>query len=255
MEPSRAIILVGEDPASHLYVRKKEEACLRVGIIFHKYLFEADVAEQSILDCINFLNQDETVDAILVQLPLPTKFDEDKIIKAIKPTKDVDGFHPANAALLMNDKPRLISGLILGVLKLLETTGEDIKGKKALIIAHSPVFTKPLKHLLEQRGATATIISNSDQKLNELSQAADILISAIGKPGYIKGSMVKQDAIIIDIGISKTKEGKTVGDVNFEEVEKIAGHITPVPGGVGPVTVAMLLHNTLELAKATHDKS
>ncbi|MFH0873237.1 MAG: bifunctional 5,10-methylenetetrahydrofolate dehydrogenase/5,10-methenyltetrahydrofolate cyclohydrolase [Candidatus Komeilibacteria bacterium] len=249
LRPNLAVILVGDDPASQLYVKMKETACKLVGIELHKYLLPADVAEKELLASIDFLNQDETVDAILIQLPLPPQFDQDAIISRLDPAKDVDGFHQANIKLLLEGKPRLIPGLVLSVLKLLEATGEDLTDKKALIIGKSPVFTLPMKAMLEKITAETSIIEPEANNLAQLCSQADILITAAGQRNLITEPMVKSGAIVIDIGINKTPEGKTCGDVDFAPVLEKVSHITPVPGGVGPMTVATLLFNTLLLTQ------
>ncbi len=252
LEPGLAVILVGTNAASQLYVKMKEKACHEVGIEFHKYLMPANVSEKELLESIDFLNQDGKTDAILIQLPLPKKFDEQKIISRIDPAKDVDGFHPQNIKLLLNNQPRLIPGLPLGVLKLLEETHEDLQHKTTVIIAKSPVFTEPMKFLLQQiTDAEVTVVAPSDKQLAEKTKQADILITAVGKPGFITKDFIKPNSIIIDIGIAKDETGHTCGDAQFDEVEDIVAHITPVPGGVGPVTVAMLLYNTVVLSKQT----
>jgi len=252
LEPELAVILIGDNPASHLYVRMKEAACHAVGIIFHKYFFPADAGLQEINDCIDWLNNDVSIDAILIQLPLPDGLDENKIISRLDPAKDVDGFHPENIKLLLAGKPRLIPGLPLGVLKLLDTTEEKLTDKTTLIIANSTIFAQPMAALLKSKTKNVQIIKPDNAGLTEQCLQADILITAVGRLNFIDQTKIKPGAIIIDVGINKTAAGKTVGDVNFEQAQEIAAWITPVPGGVGPVTVAMLLFNTVCLSKAKH---
>jgi methylenetetrahydrofolate dehydrogenase (NADP+)/methenyltetrahydrofolate cyclohydrolase len=249
LEPNLAVVLVGNDPASHLYVKMKEAACKQVGIVFHKYLLPDNATMDQVNHTIQWLNDDEEVDAILLQLPLPEHLSEDTAIAAIKPEKDVDGFTKENIQLLLADKPRLIPGLVLGVMKLLEATGESLSGKKAVIIAKSPVFTEPLSHVLKSKVAGVRIIAPDDTTLQSVTSTADIIITAAGKAQFVTAAMVKPQAIIIDIGINKDEYDATVGDVNFDDVLPVVSHITPVPGGVGPMTVAMLLYNTVVLAQ------
>lgn len=256
LEPHLAIILVGTDPASQLYVKLKSEAAKKVGIKLHLYRIDEDASEQSILDTITFLNEDPEIDAILIQLPLPAQFDQQKIIDSLDYRKDVDGFHKKNIASLLSGKPQhILPGLALGIWKLIESTGaERYTGKTALVISKSDEFAQPLMELLKQHGLHAERAHPSDKKLLELSGKADILITAIGKPKSVTAEMVKDTAVIIDVGINKVN-GKTVGDVDFENVAPKTSFITPVPGGVGPMTVAMLLYNTVRLAEGRHKKN
>lgn len=246
--PGLAVFLIGSDPASRLYVKLKEKACKKVGIDFHKYFCEDDACEADILEAIEFLNSDDEINAILVQLPLPEDFDENKIIQRLHTNKDVDGFHPETLQKYLEDKDDFIPGLSEGILRLIESTGEALPQKKALIIANSVVFSRPLEKLLKEKGVKSETASPDDRELAQKSASADILIVAVGRPNFITADMVKEGAIVIDVGTTMVK-GKTIGDVNFEEVKNKAGHITPVPGGVGPVTVAMLLENVVKLAK------
>lgn len=247
--PDLAIILVGQDPASKLYVAKKKIASRDVGINFHEYLLASSVNEAEIFQTIDFLNRDPDIDAILVQLPLPEKFDTDKIIKAIDPKKDVDGFHPQNIKNFLQDKAYITPGLPLGILRLIEETREDIKDKEAVIVSKSQVFCEPMKKILSDRQAKVTIINPHDKNLKTITSQADILIVACGQPFMIKENMVKKDAIVIDVGTNKIDKNYIVGDVDYSTVFAKAKFITPVPGGVGPMTVAMLLYNTVKLAK------
>jgi len=221
--PGLAIILIGNNPASELYLRLKKEACEKAGITFHSYLLEQDSSEEKIIEVIKFLNNDPDITGILVQLPLPKKFDTDKIIQAIDPAKDVDGFHPNS---------KFISPNVLGIIELIKSTGEDLTNKKITILSNSIKFIKPFKKLLPNNK-----ISSKDLKAN-------ILIVALGNPHYIKPEMIKKDAILIDVGINKIKN-KVIGDID-PACDKIAAWRSPVPGGVGPMTIAMLLKNLID---------
>lgn len=253
IEPGLAVILVGNDPASRLYVKLKEQACKRVGIFFHKYLIDESAPESEVLETIKFLNADPGVDAILIQVPLPKKFDQAKIIEALDYRKDVDGFHRRNMESLLSGKPQhILPGLALGIWNLIASCGEEhYKNKQAVIISKSDEFSKPLAKLLDQRGIASAIIKPDDQKLSAQASRADILITAVGRPDFITAEMVKDGAVVIDVGINK-KNSQTVGDVDFADVAPKTSFITPVPGGVGPMTVAMLLYNTWLLAKGHH---
>lgn len=250
LSPQLAVILVGNDPASNLYVKLKERACLRAGIGFHKYYIDESDSEERVLETIRFLNTDADIDAILIQLPLPSKFNQQKIIEALDWRKDVDGFHPNNIASFLAGKPqKIMPGLSLAIWRLIESCGsEHFAGKKGIIIGKSEAFTKPTQKLLGDNGIVADIVAPTDPALQTKTLNADILITAIGAPGSITAAMVKNDAIIVDVGISK-QDGKTVGDVDFDHVAPKCSFITPVPGGVGPITVAMLLYNTVALAR------
>lgn len=245
VRPGLAVILVGSDPASHCYVGLKEKACAEVGINSEKYLYFASEPEKKIIAKIKELNQRDDIYGILVQLPLPNQ-DEDKVIAAIDPRKDIDGFHPENLSLLDEDRPHLISPVALGVMKLIESTGRPIAGLQAVFVG-SELFAKPTIHLLEEQDVEAKIIAPDDPELTNNSKTADILITAVGRPNLITGSMIKPGAIVIDIGTTKI-DGRIVGDVEFESAGHEAGWITPVPGGVGPMTVAYLMVNVLKAA-------
>ncbi len=249
LHPNLAVILVGNDPASELYIKMKEAACKMVGIEFHKYLLPETADQAEVLQTIDFLNRDETINAILLQLPLPKQLDENEIISRIDPAKDVDGFHPANIEKLLSGHPRLIPGLALGVLKLLEKTGEPLQDKSAVVIGWNPVFTRPMGYLLSKVAREVITVKPDDDRIVEVCRQADIIITAAGVLNFITSPMIKDGAIIIDIGINKTPDNKTAGDVDLSAAQEHASYITPVPGGVGPVTVAMLLFNTLVLVK------
>ena len=249
--PSLAVVLVGDDPASHLYVRLKERACREAGIDFEKFLFRADAPEETVLRTIAQLNARVDIDAILVQLPLPATLRTDRVIEAIDPAKDVDGFHPQNVAALLAGTPRIVPGLAAGIMTLIRSTGVSLETKSALIVANSVAFFQPVEAVLRQAGCVSSFAKPDDSELATKSRAADILIVAIGRAGFIKGSMLRQGAIVIDVGTNRT-ENRIVGDVDAASTEGVAGYLTPVPGGVGPVTVAMLLSNIVALCKQRH---
>lgn len=248
LTPGLAVVLVGDDPASHLYVRLKERACGRAGIAFEKLLFRADADEATVIRAVAMLGARADIDAILVQLPLPPHLDEDRVIAAVDPTKDVDGFHPENVKLLKEGRPRIVPGLAGGIVELIRSTGEPTGGKSALVVANSEAFYGPLESVLSQAGFRPSFAAPGAPGLAEKTRAADILIVAAGRPGFIAGSMLKPGATVIDVGTSRVG-GKIVGDVDAASAQGVAGFLTPVPGGVGPVTVAMLLWNAVELAK------
>ena len=249
LEPNLAVILIGEDSASKIYVNLKRKACNQVGIESHEYLLEKDTSINKVLETINFLNNDEGINAILVQLPLPKHLNADEVIRAIDPAKDVDGFHPENIQNLLQQKTDFMPGLPLGIIKLIQSTKEDLTGKQALIIAKNKILYQPLAKLLNDLNVQTTILPPSHPALKSQCQQADILITAVGKPFFITADMVKEKAIIIDVGTNKIDNNHIVGDVDYSAVFSKASHITPVPGGVGPVTVAMLLYNTVKLAE------
>ena len=252
--PNLAIILVGERKDSCLYVDLKEKEAKRVGIDTHIYKCPAATDEAAVLKMITCLNKDDLIDAILIQLPLPEGFNTNKIISAIDPVKDVDRFHPRNLEILRKtcSHEHVMPPIFKAILIMLESAGCDLTDKLTCIVANSEIFGSSLKRVLECRGALCTVCQADDLKLRDNTSQADILITAIGKKHFITADMVREDAIVIDIGI--TKEGKKVyGDVDFTEVKEKAKYITPVPGGVGPLTIAMLFKNTLELYKQRHN--
>ncbi len=246
--PGLAVVLVGDDPASHLYVRLKEKACRVAGIDFEKLLFRADASEESVLRAVAKLNARTDIDAILVQLPLPVPLSAERVIAAIDPTKDVDGFHPENVAALRTDNPRIVPGLAAGIMELIRSTGVTLEKKSALVIANSAAFYEPLEAVLRPALHDAGFAQPDDANLVEKSRAADILIVAIGRAGFITGAMLKPGTIVIDVGTNRVGD-RIVGDVDAVSAEGVAGHLTPVPGGVGPVTVALLLRNAVELCR------
>jgi len=248
--PNLAIILVGERDDSSLYVGLKEKEAKKVGIDTHLYKCPENITEQEVLEIINHLNKDELIDAILVQLPLPENLDTNKIIKAIDPDKDVDGFHPDNLDKLLKscDHKNIVPPVFEVVLEMLKSINYELPDKQVCIAANSDIFGKSLAKVLECRGAKAVVARGDDKDLKNKTSKADILITAAGNPGFIKKDMAKKDAVVIDIGITKKGE-KVCGDVDFKDVAEKASFITPVPGGVGPMTIAMAFKNTLELYK------
>ncbi|OOF37176.1 bifunctional methylenetetrahydrofolate dehydrogenase/methenyltetrahydrofolate cyclohydrolase FolD [Rodentibacter heidelbergensis] len=242
--PGLAVILVGSDPASQVYVESKRRSCEEVGIRSQSYDLPEDTTEQALLSLIDTLNADNTVDGILVQLPLPKQIHSEAIIERIDPKKDVDGFHPYNVGRLCQRIPTLRACTPYGVMKLLETTGIDLHGKHAVIVGASNIVGRPMSLELLLAGATVTVTHRFTKDLEAHIRQADILVVAVGKPNLIPGEWVKEGAVVIDVGINRI-EGKLVGDVGFEAAAQKASYITPVPGGVGPMTVAMLMHNTL----------
>lgn len=244
-----AAILVGEDPASHLYVSLKQKACLEVGIDFHSYKFPTNETVKNIKTTIDFLNQDPETQGMIIQLPLPAHLNEDELIARMDPHKDADGFHPENLKLLKNGNPRIIPGLTAGIWRFLESTNLPLAGKTAAIVSNSPIFAEPVEIVLKNHGIISQILNPSDADTKTKLKNADIIIIAIGQANWLKGADIKKDAILIDVGINKQKGGTVVGDIDTESVKNKAAFLTPVPGGIGPVTVAMLLKNTVELAK------
>lgn len=252
--PGLAVVLVGEDPASQIYVKSKERACRAVGFYSEKIVLEKNIAQDKLLTVIKKLNKNPKIHGILVQLPLPKHLDEKIVIDNIDPKKDVDVFHPYNVGELCLKKtlPKLDDLLApctpKGVMRMLEEYKIDLEGKKAVVLGRSNLIGKPIALMLLAKNATVEICHSRTKNLAKTSAQADILIAAIGKANFVKKTMVKKGAVVIDVGINRSKQG-LVGDVDFKEVEKIASYITPVPGGVGPMTIACLLENTLLLAK------
>lgn len=247
--PGLAVIHVGEDVASATYVRNKGKACEEVGIISIQIHRPASVSREEIFDILHRLNKDDTIDGILVQLPLPPHIDERSVLETIDPAKDVDGFHPANLGGLLTGHPLFVASTPLGIMEVLDRFQVAIEGKNAVVVGWSGIVGKPIAFLLLERRATVTVCQKWTQNLEEHTRRADILVVAAGKPGLVNGDMVKEAAVVIDVGINRV-EGKLVGDIDFASVYPKASLITPVPGGVGPLTVAMLLKNTLVAYKA-----
>lgn len=257
--PGLAVLMVGDNPASAAYVRNKERACQKVGIASFGQHFSTTVTQAELSQAIQDLNQNETVDGILLQLPLPDHLDAIALLHQINPDKDADGLHPLNLGRLLRGEGGLRSCTPAGVMRLLQEYQIDLKGKQVVVIGRSILVGKPLAIMLLEADATVTIAHSRSQDLGRLARSADILIAAVGRPGLITAEMVKPEAVVIDVGINRITdyEGKTslVGDVNFDSVKPVAQLLTPVPGGVGPLTVAMLLHNTLWSYRQRHKGS
>jgi methylenetetrahydrofolate dehydrogenase (NADP+)/methenyltetrahydrofolate cyclohydrolase len=246
LKPKLSLILAGNDPASQIYVKRKHEACEEVGIISDQHFFPEKVKEKEITDLIQVLNKNPEVSGILVQLPLPEQINVKKVINLISPEKDVDGFHPINVGKASIGQEGFLPATPLGILRLLEEEKITLQGKNIVIVGASNIVGKPLGLMLLNKNATITYCNKFTKDLKEFTKKADILISAVGKPKLITKEMVKKGAIVIDVGTTRLESGKLAGDVDFEEVKKIASFITPVPGGVGPLTVACLMENTLK---------
>ncbi|MCL6583202.1 MAG: bifunctional methylenetetrahydrofolate dehydrogenase/methenyltetrahydrofolate cyclohydrolase FolD [bacterium] len=247
--PGLAVILVGDNPASKVYVRMKEKACESLGIYSEKYALSAQTPQDEVLELIKRLNQDEKIHGILVQLPLPDHFNEELIIESIIPTKDVDGFHPINVGNLMLGKALFQPCTPAGVMELLHSSQIDPKGKNAVVVGRSNIVGKPVAVMLLQEHATVTICHSRTRSLADETRRADILIAAIGKPKMITADMVKEGAVVIDVGVNRLPDGSLVGDVDFEGMKDKVAAITPVPGGVGPMTITMLMANTVKSAE------
>ncbi len=247
--PGLAVILVGDDPASAVYVRNKDNACMEVGFYSEKIDKPADITQEELLSEIKRLNTDDRIDGILVQLPLPNHLDTNLVIETISPEKDVDGFHSENIGKLMQNKPYLRPCTPKGVMTMLATTGVDVVGKDCVVVGASNIVGRPMAMELLNAGATVTICHSRTQDLPGKLKLADIVVVAVGIPQMVKGEWIKDGAIVIDVGINRLDSGKLVGDVDFESTKDIASWITPVPGGVGPMTIATLLENTLSSNK------
>jgi methylenetetrahydrofolate dehydrogenase (NADP+)/methenyltetrahydrofolate cyclohydrolase len=251
--PGLAVIRVGNDPASDVYVRNKDKACAALGIYSEVIALPEETTKDELIARIDALNADEKIDGILVQLPLPAqiaKF-EAEILNRINPSKDVDGFHPVNVGKMVTGEPALLPCTPAGCIRMLEMAGIEIAGKRAVVIGRSNIVGKPMFHLLMAKNATVTVCHSRTENLAEITRQADILVAAIGKPNFVKKDMVKTGATVIDVGINRIAPKKLVGDVDFETVSEVAGAITPVPGGVGLLTVAMLMQNVVQAAE-TH---
>jgi methylenetetrahydrofolate dehydrogenase (NADP+)/methenyltetrahydrofolate cyclohydrolase len=243
------VILVGEDAASQVYVRNKVNACVQAGFHSEKLTYAPDVEARVVLAKIAELNADPRIHGILVQLPLPKHFDVDAVLKAISPEKDVDGFHAENVGALMQGHPRFIPCTPYGIMQFLADAGIDLKGKEAVVLGRSNIVGKPMAMLLMQASATVTVCHSQTRDLAFHTRRADVLVAALGKARFVTADMVKPGAVVIDVGINRLPDGKLCGDVDFGPVSEIASAITPVPGGVGPMTITMLLANTLEAAE------
>ena len=247
--PGLAVILVGNNSASQVYVRNKKTACEYVGIKSFSYELPEETSEEALLGLIDTLNQDDKVHGILVQLPLPHHIDENKVILAIDPKKDVDGFHPQNVGALCTGLPGFVSCTPAGVIELLKRSQVEISGKNCVVVGRSNIVGKPVSLLLLQEHGTVTICHSKTKNLTKILKQADIVVAAVGKAKMIQGSQLKEGAVVIDVGINRDENGKLCGDVDFASCEQVASMITPVPGGVGPMTIAMLMHNCVLAAK------
>jgi len=244
--PGLAVVLVGEDPASQVYVRNKVSACEKAGFKSVMHRMPENTSQDALVGLVEQLNADPTIHGILVQLPLPRHLDSHLVIESISAEKDVDGFHISNAGLLMTGKPLFRPCTPYGVMKMLELTGIDLRGAEAVVIGASNIVGKPQAMLLLQQGATVTLCNSKTKDLKSHCLRADILVVAVGRPNMITGDMIKPGAVVIDVGINRLPDGKLCGDVDFDSASEVAGWITPVPGGVGPMTITMLLQNTIE---------
>ncbi len=248
VQPGLAVILVGEDPASKIYVRNKQKACEELGFHAFEYNLSENYTQAQLLDLIGVLNKDSKVHGILVQLPLPDHIDEQAIIRAISPEKDVDAFHPTNVGKIMIGNYDFLPCTPAGVMALIDSTGVDVDGKQCVVVGRSNIVGKPMAMLLLHRNGTVTMCHSHTKNLAEICASADILVSAVGRANFITADMVKEGALVIDVGMNHDENGKLCGDVKFDEVEPKTSYITPVPGGVGPMTITMLMQNTLNAA-------
>lgn len=251
--PGLAVIIVGDNPASRIYVNNKKKACEYVGFDSYEYALPEETTETELLELIKKLNNDEKIDGILCQLPLPKHIDENVIINNIAPNKDVDAFHPVNVGKIMIGDYSFLPCTPAGVMELIASTGVDIKGKECVVVGRSNIVGKPMSMLLLHKSGTVTICHSKTKNLKAECKRADILVAAVGVPNLITGDMVKEGAVVIDVGMNRLENGKLCGDVEFESASKAAGYITPVPGGVGPMTIAMLMQNTLTAAKVNRN--
>lgn len=247
--PGLAVILVGDDPASRVYVNNKKKACAQLGMLSEEYALAADTTMEELLRLIDTLNRRDDIHGILCQLPLPKHLDEKAVINAISPEKDVDAFHPVNVGGIMIGDYKFLPCTPAGVMEMLRRSNIDVAGKHCVVIGRSNIVGKPMAMLLLHANATVTVCHSRTQNLKEICRTADVLVASVGKAGFVTADMVKEGAVVIDVGINRNAEGKLCGDVDFASVEPIASAITPVPGGVGPMTITMLMQNTLAAAK------
>lgn len=252
--PKLAVIMVGDDKASKVYVKSKSNACEEIGIEYEEFLLDENTTMEQLLNLIYKLNEDEKVHGILLQSPVPKHLDINMAFKEIKTEKDVDGFNPINVGKLSLNQDCFVSCTPYGIIKMLEAYNIPIEGENAVIIGRSNIVGKPLMQCLLNKNATVTICHSKTKNIEETTKRADIVIAALGKPNFVNANMVKEGAVVIDVGINRMEDGKIIGDVNFEDVSKKASYITPVPGGVGPMTVAMLMHNVVKAAKDLNKK-
>ena len=253
-KPGLAVVIVGDDPASKVYVANKEKACAELDFYSEEHALPADTTEEDLLALIDRLNNDSKIHGILVQLPLPDHLDDKIIINHILPEKDVDAFHPINVGKIMIGDFDFVPCTPAGIMELIKESGVSAEGKECVVIGRSNIVGKPMSMLLLHQNGTVTMCHSRTQNLPEVTCRADILVAAVGIPKFVKADMVKPGAVVIDVGMDRDENGKLCGDVDFAEVEPIAGAITPVPGGVGPMTIAMLMRNTLTAAKRAHEK-
>lgn len=247
--PGLAVVLVGDDPASQVYVRNKEKGCEELGIYSEKYELPAATTQRELMDLVETLNKKPDIDGILVQLPLPDHLDANAVIEAISPDKDVDAFHASNVGRIMLGDYRFLPCTPAGIMELIHSTGIQVEGKDCVVVGRSNIVGKPMAMLLLHENGTVTVCHSRTKNLAEVTRRADILVAAVGKPNFITAEMVKEGAVVIDVGMNRDGNGKLCGDVDFEAVGEVAGAITPVPGGVGPMTITMLLKNTITAAK------
>lgn len=246
INPKLAVIMVGDDKASKIYVKNKSKACNEIGIQYEEYLLDKNINQNELIELIEKLNNDKTVHGILLQSPVPDGLDINEAFRKISPEKDVDGFNPTNVGKLALNQDTFVSCTPYGIMRMFEAYNIDLEGKKVVIIGRSNIVGKPLMQCCLNKNATVTICHSKTKNVKEHVKDADVVISAIGKPEYVTADMVKDGAIVIDVGINRTEDGKIVGDVDFENVSKKASYITPVPGGVGPMTIAMLMNNVIK---------
>ena len=249
IQPSLAVVIVGSDPASRVYVNNKKKACELMGFKSIEYALPEETTQEELIALVKKMNVDPAINGILVQLPVPKHINDMAIIKAINPKKDVDAFHPENVGRVMIGEYKFIPCTPAGVIEMLDSAGVEIEGKNCVVIGRSNIVGKPMGMLLLHRNGTVTICHSRTKNLAEITRQADILVATVGKPNFVTGDMVKEGAVVVDVGINRLPDGSLCGDVNFAEVEPKASYITPVPGGVGPMTIAMLMRNTLTAAK------
>lgn len=251
--PKLAVIMVGDDPASKIYVKNKSKVCEELGIEYEEFLLNSNITQQQLLKLIDELNSRKDIHGILLQSPIPKHLDINEAFRKISPEKDVDGFNPVNVGKLVLGQETFVACTPFGIIKLLEKYNIEIEGKNAVIIGRSNIVGKPMLHCLLNKNATVTVCHSKTKNLGEITKKADILVAAIGKARFVTEDMVKPGAVVIDVGINRNEQGKVCGDVDFEEIQKIASYITPVPGGVGPMTIAMLMNNIVKASKQAAD--
>jgi methylenetetrahydrofolate dehydrogenase (NADP+)/methenyltetrahydrofolate cyclohydrolase len=249
--PGLAVIIVGEDPASKVYVGRKEAMCQELGMHSEKFALPEETTQEELVALVEKLNKDDKVHGILVQLPLPKHLDEKAVINTINPEKDVDAFHPVNVGKIMIGDYDFVPCTPAGIMELIKESGVEVEGKTCVVVGRSNIVGKPMSMLLLHKNGTVTTCHSRTRNISEITKTADILVAAVGRANFITEDMVKPGAVVIDVGMNRLSDGRLVGDVDFENVEKIAGAITPVPGGVGPMTIAMLMQNTFTAAKNT----